>query len=90
GAVVTWGDDSCGGDSTEVQEQLKDVLTIRSTSFAFAALRRDGKVITWGCPSAGGDSSALLQELEDVNRYLPPPSTKRCSKRRKRSCEREP
>ena len=67
--VVTWGNPEAGGDSSAVQEQLREVRHIQSTHFAFAALRADGRVITWGSADAGGDSSAVQDELRDVHMY---------------------
>ena len=31
GSVVTWGDEDCGGDSSEVQGQLKSVQQVQGT-----------------------------------------------------------
>ena len=39
GRVVAWGDAESGGDPSEVQQDLKEVRQLQSTSFAFAALR---------------------------------------------------
>ena len=39
GCVVTWGDDNSGGNSSFVQARLKRVVTIYSTSRAFAATK---------------------------------------------------
>ena len=38
GSVVTWGDADCGGDSSAVQAQLKDVQQIQANTGAFAAI----------------------------------------------------
>ena len=62
GSVVTWGDPESGGDSFQVQEQLRDVQQIQSTDRAFAAILSDGSVVTWGDPDDGGDSS-LVQDV---------------------------
>eukprot|EP00913_Durusdinium_trenchii_P019281 g18123.t1 len=48
GSVVTWGSAECGGDSSSVQHQLKDVQDIAATSSAFAARLKDGSVVSWG------------------------------------------
>jgi len=65
GSVITWGDDQDGGDSSEVQNELKEgVETICSNKFAFAALKDNGSVITWGDENYGGDSSAVQNELQ--------------------------
>ena len=48
-AVVTWGNASCGGDSTAVRDQLRGVVQIQATlDGAFAAILEDGSVVTWG------------------------------------------
>ena len=39
GSVVTWGDADDGGDSSAVQEQLRDVQQIQASDTAFAAIR---------------------------------------------------
>ena len=64
--VITWGDPECGGDSSEVQDQLRDVRQIQAGSAAFAAILADGSVITWGDPEGGGDSSEVQAQLRDV------------------------
>ena len=38
GAVVTWGDPACGGDSSEVQGWLMSVRHIQASDYAFAAI----------------------------------------------------
>ena len=55
---ATWGKAACSGDSTEVQEQLKNVHQIQATQKDFAAILGDGSVVTWGTGN-GGDSSAV-------------------------------
>ena len=50
GSVVTWGDPSAGGDSSRVQDQLRNVQQICGAYFAFAAILADGSVVTWGDP----------------------------------------
>ncbi len=66
GTVVTWGDPSAGGDSSEVQDDLRDVVSVSASNAAFAALRQDGTVVTWGDPGAGGDSSEVQSDLYNV------------------------
>ena len=39
--VATWGDEDYGGDSSEVQEELKQVQQISATKSAFAAVLLD-------------------------------------------------
>ena len=42
GSVVTWGDSECGGDSSAVQDRLKDVQQIQASGHAFAAILENG------------------------------------------------
>lgn len=65
-SVVTWGDPGIGGDSSQVQGQLRNVQQIQATSLAFAAMIADGSVVTWGRPSSGGDSSTVQDQLQSV------------------------
>ena len=55
-AIVTWGKEKGGGDSSAVQDQLKGVQHIQAAYRAFAAILEDGCVVTWGHPNYGGDS----------------------------------
>eukprot|EP00435_Cladocopium_sp_Y103_P054694 s1678_g17.t2 len=64
--VVTWGSQDCGGDSSEVEDQLKGVQQVQATSGAFAAILADGSVVTWGRPDHGGDSSEVQDQLKSV------------------------
>ena len=64
--VVTWGDPGYGGDSSEVQDQLKGVQQIQATYSAFAAILANGLVVTWGDPGYGGDSSEVQDQLKGV------------------------
>eukprot|EP00439_Symbiodinium_sp_Y106_P040830 s904_g5.t1 len=67
GSVVTWGDADYGGDSSDVQERLKNVKQIQhSHGGVFAAILADGSVVTWGNVEAGGDSSAVQEQLQNV------------------------
>ena len=66
GSVVTWGRAEHGGDSSAVQDQLKNVQQIQATMTAFAAILRDGSVVTWGDADFGGDSSAVRDQLKNV------------------------
>ena len=62
-----WSDHRChpdfGGDSSEVQELLKNVQ-LQATKWAFAALLADGSVVAWGDPDSGGDSSTVQNQLQ--------------------------
>eukprot|EP00435_Cladocopium_sp_Y103_P043871 s1863_g12.t1 len=67
--VVTWGDPGFGGDSSEVQGQLRNVQHIQATHTAFAAILHNGSVVTWGTVDivgGGGDSSAVQDQLRSV------------------------
>ena len=66
GFVVTWGDRRFGGDSSRVQEQLRNVQHIQATHYAFAAILDNGSVVTRGDPDCGGDSSRVQQQLRNV------------------------
>ena len=66
GEVVTWGDPEYGGDSSQVQEQLRNVQHIQATGYAFAAILESGAVVTWGDPEYGGDSSQVQEQLANV------------------------
>ena len=61
--VVTWGDAECGGDSSRVQDQLRNVEQICGTDSAFAAILADGTVVTWGAAECGGDSSRVQDQF---------------------------
>eukprot|EP00434_Breviolum_minutum_P007778 symbB.v1.2.006864.t1/scaffold415.1/size208980/7 len=65
-AMVTWGNARCGGDNSEVQDQLKGVQQIQATESAFAAILEDGSVVIWGDADRGGDSSAVRDQLRGV------------------------
>ncbi|CAE7748222.1 unnamed protein product, partial [Symbiodinium pilosum] len=81
GSVVTWGEPNQGGDSSEVQEDLHDILDIQASDYAFAARRADGcvaaerafaailsdgSVVAWGDSYNGGDCTAVSHELQQV------------------------
>ena len=66
--VVTWGNRNFGGDSSRVQEKLKNVQEIYATQAAFAAILVDGSVVTWGDPTSGGDSTRVRDKLRNVQR----------------------
>ena len=56
---TTWGRPDCGGDSSAVRDQLKDVRQVQGTDGAFAAVLADGSVVTWGKPGYGGNTAIL-------------------------------
>ena len=66
GSVVTWGDPDRGGDSSHVQEKLRNMCHIQATEFAFAAVLDNGSVVTWGVHHRGGDSSRVQEKLRNV------------------------
>ena len=66
---MTWGEPARGGDSSEVQGQLKGVQQVQATWNAFAAILADGSVVTWGIPSCGGDSSEVQDQLKVSSRF---------------------
>ncbi|PQJ49051.1 hypothetical protein BTO01_28040 [Vibrio jasicida] len=63
---ITWGHPEYGGDSSNVQSDLFDIVSISNTDFAFAALKNNKTVVTWGRPEFGGDSSTVQSDLLDV------------------------
>jgi len=63
---VTWGDEKCGGDSSAVQDQLKNVQQVCASSCAFASIRADRSVLTWGDPESGGNSWTVQEQLRSV------------------------
>ena len=66
GSVISWGRADFGGDSSSVQEQLRNVQQIQASISAFAAILVDGLVVTWGDGMSGGDSRAVQDQLRDV------------------------
>ena len=63
---MTWGNPDCGGDSSEVQDQLRGVQQVQAIERAFAAILADGSVVTWGNAGHGGDSSAAAAQCAHV------------------------
>ena len=72
GAVVTWGDPEEDGDSSWVQEQLRDVQCIQAAECAFAVILESGAVVTWGVPEDGGDSSRTSSASKQLAVLLRP------------------
>eukprot|EP00435_Cladocopium_sp_Y103_P055467 s979_g18.t1 len=64
--VLTWGKPEAGGDSSDVQDQLRKVQQICATRGAFAAILADGFVVTWGDPDVGADSSEVQGQPRNV------------------------
>jgi hypothetical protein len=64
GSVVTWGDDTYGGNSTSVSGNLSsNVTAVYSNQYAFAALKTNGSVVTWGLANYGGNSNSVSGNL---------------------------
>ena len=61
--IITWGNPVFGGNSSTVQEKLRNVQQVQAAASAFAAILADGSVVTWGHPEFGGDSSAVQEKL---------------------------
>lgn len=64
GSVATWGNECSGGDSSQVQDRLRNVQGIQPAGTAFAAILADGSVATWGAQH--GDSSKVQGQLRNV------------------------
>ena len=57
GAVVTWGNDARGGDSSAAQKAINDgggAVNIFSTDHAFCAVTKMGTLVAWGDANFGG------------------------------------
>ena len=63
---MTWGHPEHGGDSSQVQEELRNVQHVQATARAFAAILESGAVVTWGDPAYGRDSSQVQEQLRSV------------------------
>ena len=65
--IVSWGKPYVGGDSSAVQDLLRNVQQVQATYEAFAAiLLADGSVVAWGNTNSGGDSSAVQDQLKNL------------------------
>ena len=64
--LVTWGNSRVGGDSSQVQGQLRNVQHIQATKYAVTAILESGAVVTCGDPDYGGDSSQVQEQLRNV------------------------
>ena len=65
---MTWGNPQWGGDSSQVQDELKNVQRIQATAGGFAAILESGAVVTWGHPRYGGESSQVQEKRNNVQR----------------------
>ena len=63
---MTWGNAVYGGDSSGVQDQLRNVQQIQASHGTFAAILDGGSVVTWGNAVYGGDSSEVQDQLKNV------------------------
>ena len=66
--MVSWGRADHGGNSSAVQEQLRDVQQIQASQEAFAAILGDGFVVIWENAYFGGDCSAVQDQLRGVQK----------------------
>ena len=66
GCVIAKGNAGYGGDSSRVQDRLRNVQQLVSTLRAFAAILENGSVVTWGHDEYGGDSSNIQNQLQEV------------------------
>ena len=65
-SVVTWGARGYGGNSSGMQDQLKNLRQIKGSAGAFAAILNDGSLVTWGGQPLGADSSEVRHQLKNV------------------------
>ena len=64
GSVVTWGDETYGGNSDAARSQLTTgVRHFVGSRHAFAAVKEDGSVVAWGDQYCGGNSDAVRSQL---------------------------
>ena len=67
GSVATWGAADRGGDSSSVEDNLKNVQQIQAFRMgAVDAILGDGSVVTWDIADRGGDSSSVRDQPKDV------------------------
>ena len=53
-SVVTWGVPDSGGDTSDIQHELKGVQQVQATNCAFAAILAGGSVLPWGDKDLSG------------------------------------
>ena len=76
GRMVAWGDSSCGGDCSKVQEsKASNNKSVYSTNGPFAALKADGSVVTSGdvkdlAKAAGKRCSHIPHPLNTLQQHL--------------------
>ena len=61
--MVSWGHQDSGGNATGVMQSLTNIVDMKATEHAFAAILGSGKVVTWGDAASGGDSSMIQDRL---------------------------
>ena len=72
--VVTWGHPDFGGDSSQVQDQLRNVQSIQATQCAFAAILESGSVLIlgsstlWRRQRSGSGSVRNVQSIQATGR----------------------
>lgn len=71
GSVVSWGEPGFGGNTSDIEDQLTNVIKLFANAKAFAALKADGSVVTWGDPRSGGDSRTVQPLLHDIETIQP-------------------
>ena len=66
GTVFACGDVQRGGDCSQVQRELIDIIDLHSSVDAFAAIRNDGEIVTWGGESKSLLKAKLSGEIKDI------------------------
>jgi len=66
GILVAWGDPSTGGTVPPEITSLKNIKTIFSTGFAFAALTNENSVVAWGSSASGGTVPPEITSLKNI------------------------
>ena len=71
---MTWGATDGRGDSSPVQDQLKNVQQIQALRTAFVAILANGSIVTWG-----PDNSGAVQETFDPFGGVSVPCCSKCT-----------
>ena len=64
--MVAWGNANNGGNMPQAVADLRNVIQVTGSAWAFAALCSDGTVAVWGRSEAGGDISRVSDQLKHV------------------------
>eukprot|EP00944_MAST-04C_sp_MAST-4C-sp1_P005873 g5873.t1 len=64
--MVAWGDPDRGGSLPPSIASLKNIKTICSTEYAFAALTNENSVVAWGDPDRGGSLPTSIASLKNI------------------------